>query len=164
MARFGPKPTPTALKRLKGNPGKRKLPAHEPDLPVIEDASTPRELARDAQAVEEWNRLAPMLQAAKVLTDADRASLIALCQVWSRYLTATAQLLGADLVIKSRHGHKQPNPYIGVANRALAQCLKLWAELGLTPASRSRVQANATARGAVDDFAEFDELASIGAH
>lgn len=160
----GRKPKPTALKRLRGNPGKRPLPAHEPDLPVIADASTPRELARDAQAIEEWRRLAPMLQAAKVLTDGDRASLIALCQVWSRYLTATAQLLDADLVVKSRHGHRQPNPYIGVANRALAQCLKLWAELGLTPASRSRVQATATARGAFDDFAEFDDVATLEAH
>jgi phage terminase small subunit len=53
-----------------------------------------------------------------------------------------------------------PNPYIGISNKSLGNCVKLWVELGLTPSARSRVT---TAPGALADeadvFAEFDEPA-----
>jgi P27 family predicted phage terminase small subunit len=45
------------------------------------------------------------------------------------------------MVIKSPSGYPMPNPYLGIANKALNHCQKLWAELGLTASSRSRVRA-----------------------
>jgi P27 family predicted phage terminase small subunit len=140
----GRKPTPTDLKVLRGNPGHRPLNADEPQLPAVDAEvfdTPPLELTGDAAAAAEWSRLAPMLRSARQVTDAERGSLIALCQQWSRYLTANSKAEAAGMVIKSPSGYPMPNPYLGIANRALTHCTKLWAELGLTPSSRSRVSA-----------------------
>jgi P27 family predicted phage terminase small subunit len=142
----GRKPTPTDLKVLRGNPGHRPLNVDEPHLPSVKGEvfdTPPIELTGDAAASTEWARLAPMLRTARQVTDAERGSLIALCQQWSRYLEANSKAAAAGMVIKSPSGYPMPNPYLGIANRALAHCTKLWAELGLTPSSRSRVAAMA---------------------
>jgi hypothetical protein len=81
----GRKPTPTDLKVLRGNPGHRPLNPDEPALPPVNADtfdSPPIELAGDAAASGEWSRLAPMLRTARQVTEAERGSLIALCQQW----------------------------------------------------------------------------------
>jgi P27 family predicted phage terminase small subunit len=134
----GRKPIPTALKVLRGNPGKRALPP-EPTLPPA-SPSLPRELAGDPVARAEWKRLEPMLRDAKVLTDGDRAALIAVCQQWSRYVDASAHVRLEGLVQKApESGYPMANPYLPIANKALALCVRLWVELGLTPSARTRV-------------------------
>ena len=60
----GRKPTPTALKVLHGNPGKRKLPVNEPS-PREGTADPPEWLEPEAQ--ETWRNIARELQYAKVL-------------------------------------------------------------------------------------------------
>lgn len=155
----GTKPKPTARKRLEGNPGRRRLNAREPQLAPADDAP-PFELGSDKVALAEWRRLLPLLKAAKVITEGDRGSLLALCQQWSRYLTATERLALTGMVVRSPSGYPMPNPYVGIANKTLGNCIKLWAELGLTPSSRSRV--TTTPGGtyptdASDPFAEFDD-------
>jgi P27 family predicted phage terminase small subunit len=158
----GPKPKPTARKKLEGNPGQRPLNAHEPEIAATASVfeTPPRELVGDAVAVAEWHRLAPILRGARVLTDADWAALVALCQQWARYLGATSKIAAGGMVVRSPSGYPMPNPYIGIANKALGNCLKLWAELGLTPSSRVRVQTlpYSTTGGGVDAFAEFEDV------
>ena len=138
----GRKPKPTALKLLAGNPGRRPLNTREPVLPDPGDAfeTLPIEL-EDAGAAAEWRRLAPILRASRTITHIDRGSLIAVCQQWSRYVEANQQVATAGMVVRSPSGYPMPNPYIGIANKALGNCVKLWAELGMTPSSRSRVRA-----------------------
>lgn len=155
----GRKPKPTARKKFEGNPGRRRLNAREPQLPPPDDEVVPPELVIDAIASAEWRRLMPLLRSAQVLTEGDRGSLLALCQQWSRYLEANSKVAAAGMVVKSPSGYPMPNPYIGIANKALGNCVKLWVELGLTPSARSRVT-TAPGTGAVrfdDAFAEFDE-------
>lgn len=102
-----------------------------------------------------------MLLQIKLLTDADRASLIACCLMWSRYLDATQKLRLTGMVVQSPNKFPIPNPYLGIANRALALCTKLWVELGLTPSSRSRVKEAPTREP--DAFDEFDRPLPTGA-
>jgi P27 family predicted phage terminase small subunit len=132
----GRKPTPTALKLIRGNPGKRRLPAQEPHLPVAAETPPPAEFAGNAVALAEWHRL----RRSRVLTEGDRTALTAACREWSRYVMAGAKVDAAGLVVKvGKSDHPMPNPYLPIANRALAFCVQLWSELGLTPAARSRV-------------------------
>lgn len=152
----GTKPEPTVLRKLRGNPGKRPMNTREP---VMQEASEsfdqpPLELNADRVAENEWQRLAPILRKSKTVTEADRGALIALCQQWSRYLESNRSVAAAGMVVRSPSGYPMPNPYIAIANRALGQCVKLWAELGLTPSSRSRV--TTAGDGTVDRFSEFD--------
>jgi P27 family predicted phage terminase small subunit len=153
----GPKPKPTERKKLEGNPGKRPLNFREPAMPSAGEAfdEPPAELGTDIVAVAEWQRLAPVLRRSRTVTEADRGALVALCQQWSRYLEANRSVSSAGMVVRSPSGYPMPNPYIAIANRALASCVKLWAEMGLTPSSRSRV--TTVGDDAISDaFAEFD--------
>jgi P27 family predicted phage terminase small subunit len=77
-----------------------------------------------------------------MVSDAERGVLLALCQQWSRYLDAHDRIrLEGMLVTSEKTGEPKRNPYISIADHALTQCLRLWAELGLTPSSRSRIVA-----------------------
>jgi P27 family predicted phage terminase small subunit len=137
----GPKPKPTREKRATGNPGKRKLNDQEPDLPIPGASfdDPPAILQGDVRASAEWRRIAPQLRISRTISEADIPALIAACQEWSRYLTALEKS-GGTMVVTTKTGYPMPNPYLGIANKALSQCIKLWAELGCTPSSRSRVR------------------------
>jgi P27 family predicted phage terminase small subunit len=118
-------------------------------------------LLADKRAADEWQRLAPMLRKVRIVTDADRSALLALCLEWSRYLTATEKVAAEGMMTKAPSGYPIPSPYLSIATRALHGCTRLWSELGLTPSSRTRVApaqpgaAGVSADG--DAFAEFDE-------
>lgn len=159
----GRKPKPTARKKLEGNGGRRPLPKHEPVMPAVPPAfdAPPAELVDDAVAAAEWKRLAPILRNSKTITEADRGSLIAVCQQWSRYIEANKSVSTAGMVVRSPSGYPMPNPYIAISNKSLGNCVKLWAELGLTPSSRTRVTTVQEA-GQGDPFAEFDEPIHVG--
>ena len=64
----GRKPKPTAVKKLEGNPGKRKLNSKEPvpakGIPACPDWLMP-------EAKKEWERLAELMNQMGVLTEVD---------------------------------------------------------------------------------------------
>ena len=135
----GRRPASTALKVLRG-----KL-APRPSEPQPPRASTqidepPQELEDDPIAIAEWVRVVPMMRKIGLVSEAERGSLIALCQQWSRYLDAQGQLRALGSVITSERG-PIVNPYLAIADKSLHHCLKLWVELGLTPSARSRISA-----------------------
>ena len=68
--------TPTALKIVRGNPGKRALPKNEPKPTV--GAKVPGWLT--VRGRKEWERLGPMLERNGVLTEMDAESLGELCE------------------------------------------------------------------------------------
>ena len=130
----GPPPQPSRLRMLRGNPGKAKLNPAEPQ-PGPLSPECPEELTqRDAK--NEWNRLVPHLIAIGMVTSADRAVLIGYCAMWAEWL----------------HLH-DVGPQ-DAAHRAYLHLLRSMAELGLTPASRSRVHAVPTATGKGQPWAD----------
>jgi P27 family predicted phage terminase small subunit len=153
----GRKPKSTAVKLLTGNAGKRAMNRNEPAPPPVGDDFDlpPNELLGDEllAARVEWQRLAPMLRQARQVTAADRASLIALCIEWARYVEARAKAY--PRIVQAKSGYPMPNPWLSIQTKALAACLKLWPELGLTPSSRSRVRADGPGPEG-DAFSEFD--------
>jgi len=159
----GRKPVPTEQKRLRGNPGRRPLNELEPQYAEPGPAfdTPPAPLTEHPAAVAEWQRLAPLLRRAKQVTEADWSALIALCLEWARYLEATRLVKSAGLVVKTPAGYPMPNPYLSIATKALANCNRLWPELGLTPSSRARVQVpgGGGSIGPDDPFSEFDRPA-----
>jgi P27 family predicted phage terminase small subunit len=88
-------------------------------------------------AAAEWTRLAPILRRRRQVTEADRGALMALCVEWDRYIEAREH--ATPRIIKAPDGKAVPNPWLSIQTTALGECLKLWAELGLTPSSRVSV-------------------------
>lgn len=70
-------------------------------------------------------------------TDQDRHTLAMLADQMQTYITARLEQDQQPLVISINDGKTMcANPYIGIANKAMENCIKLMNELGLTPKSR----------------------------
>ena len=142
----GRKRTPTHLKLLKGNPGRRPINKSEPKatggLP-----HPPRHLCQEARV--EWKRVAKLLHVIGVLTTLDRAVFAVYCQAYARWVRAEVALekMAAKepstqaLLMKTKSGNLIQNPLVGTANKAMDVLVKAAAELGMTASSRSRIEA-----------------------
>lgn len=129
-------PTPTSLKLLRGNPGKRPINHDEPQPESF--AAEPPEFL-NAEGIAEWNRLVPILMQMKVLTAADYGALANLCKAHSVMLEAFREVAANGLVLDSPQGVK-PNPAVKIAHDAMETENRLMQQFGLTPASRSKVR------------------------
>lgn len=134
----GRKPQPTALKVLRGNPGRRRLPEEPQPVPIV-DLQPPEWLDSEAQA--EWRRQAPMLARLEVLTESDVSALEAYCKYWSMWKDATKYIQKWGMVLKAKDGEVPViSPYIKIADKAMMHCRAFLIEFGLTPSSRSKVR------------------------
>lgn len=141
----GRKPTPSHLKLVKGNPGKRPMNTAEP-IPVRDLPNPPTELTDDAKV--EWGRVSEELYRLGLLTGIDRAALAAYCQAYGRWAQAERSLaemakrdpLTGGLLVKTTNGNAIQNPLVGVANKALADMVRYAVEFGMTPSARSRIE------------------------
>lgn len=132
---MGRKPVPTALKLVRGNPGKRALPKDEPQPSL--DAPMPEWLS--PEAAKNWPAVAKQLHDAGLLTAIDAAALGLYCEAFARWKDANARIVRFGSVVKSPNGYPIQSPYLAIANKAHEQMTKLLAEFGMTPASRTRV-------------------------
>jgi P27 family predicted phage terminase small subunit len=94
-------------------------------------------------AAAEWRRIAKALQRAGVLTSFDRAALAAYCQAWGRWVEAEERLRETPPLVKTPSGYVQQSPWLTIAHKQLELMGRYMVELGLTPAARSRVMADA---------------------
>lgn len=135
MSRPGPRPKPTRVKELEGNPGKRPLPRNEPrpQLPV----KRPRGMGRGQRAY--WDQHAPELERLRILTGLDVPAMRLMAEHYTFALEA-AEILGKEgLIVKGRDGTKK-NPAWQALRDATGMYLRLAAEFGMTPSARTRLQ------------------------
>ena len=124
----GRRPQATSLKVLRGNPGKRKLPAAEP-VPPSGEVVAPGGLSLGAVVM--WAELAPLALAMRTLTTADVRVFGTMCELQATLLVASSQKSDADperaaLAIKlERDTAIALRPY--------------YALFGLEPVSRARI-------------------------
>jgi len=144
MPKRGPKPKPTALQLIRGNPGKRPIRK----IPAKPRTAIPRPPAFISKvAKEEWRRVAKFLTDLGVLTPLDRATLAAYCQSYSRWVEAEqaiAEVAKKDpttmgLTVRTAHGSMKPSALVSISHTAMANMLKFAAEFGMTPSSRATV-------------------------
>jgi len=132
---------PAALKRLEGNPGRRKLPKEKKEKDAIPDGRLPKppaHLSKLAQA--EWKRLAPDLHMLGLLNRLDLNALGNHCETYARWREAIAQVQKVGMVVKSPSGYPIINPFHSIAQKCSAEMLNFMREFGMTPASRSRIE------------------------
>jgi P27 family predicted phage terminase small subunit len=147
MGTRGPRPKPTALRVLEGNKGKRALPQSEP-APPANMPTCPDYL--NAYARGEWARVANTLYSIGTLVEIDQTMLAAYCVAYSRWRHAEEDLermAQSDAsthaaVIRTKQGNLIQNPMVGVANTARREMQRLAAEFGLSPSSRTQIEAD----------------------
>lgn len=156
----GRKPSPTALKLVKGNPGKRALNKKEAQVDLAQP-TPPEFLNTDAKV--EWGRVIGTLYKAGLMTELDRACLAAYCQAYGRWAQAEralARMADKDeynraLMVKTHNGTAIQNPLVGTANKAKADMVRYALEFGMTPSARSKVNATPHEQSTEDITKEF---------
>ncbi len=92
----------------------------------------------DQAAHAEWNRIAPILLAAGLVTDADMAALAAYCVCYARWQHAERQVQALGPVVKSPSGYPIKNPWLSIAEASLKEVRQWSNEFGMTPSSRTK--------------------------
>ena len=152
MATRGRKPTPTAIKELEGNPGKRKLNDKEP-RPEKKAPSCPKWL--EPEAKKEWKRLAKKMEMMGVLTEVDMAAFAGYCQAYARWKEAEEFITQHGTIVKTPSGYWQQVPQVSIAQTYLKVMNRFAEQFGLTPASRSRIVADNAAGGGYDEMEDL---------
>ena len=140
----GRKPLPTNLKLLMGNPGKQKLPKGEPE--PDSNIPAPPSVLND-YALEEWNRVTPVLLALGLISDLTVPAVIAYCDAYSDWRTATEELNRirkeksglATLIQQTSNGNIIPNQLKLVAKAARADMIRYATEFGGTEIAKIRL-------------------------
>lgn len=151
--RRGPKPKPTSLKLIEGNPGKRKLPENEPKpKPIAPDC--PSWINADGKRM--WKKLAPELERMGLLTIVDGEAFAAACHNYGLWLeceryfkkkvkdteTGESHTIGRTYLYTNKNDSENEieRPQVKIGQRALADFRSFCSEFGLTPASRTRIE------------------------
>ncbi len=135
----GRRPLPASVKKLAGNPGKRKI---RPDLPApVGSPPMPARLIVEPLAVEKWNELVPLLLELGTLTLADGEALATLCEVYAAAQACLLELRATGPVMKTDLGGVKPNPAGPLYRGLVSLQASLMGEFGLTPTSRTRLGA-----------------------
>lgn len=96
----------------------------------------PSWLGKAAKA--EWKRVVPLLVERRILTDGDLGTVANYCNAIGTVRQAQAELSRTGLTFLSTTGQMKRNPAAGIVAEFSGLALRLAAELGLTPVSRSR--------------------------
>jgi P27 family predicted phage terminase small subunit len=136
MATRGRKPTPTAIKELEGNPGKRPLNSNEPK-PDTTAPKCPKWL--EPEAKKEWKRLSIEMERIGILTKVDMAAFAAYCQAYARWQEAEKFITEHGTIVRTPSGYWQTVPQVSIAQTYMKIMEKLAEQFGLTPSSRSRI-------------------------
>lgn len=147
MAQRGRIPTPTAIKILEGNPGKRPINRNEP-RPEKRAPNCPTWL--EPEAKKEWKRMTKTLEAIGILTQVDATAFAGYCQAYARWREAEEFLSKHGTIFKTPSGYIQQVPQVSIAQTYLKIMKDFCSEFGLTPAARSRISVVTTV-GISDD-------------
>lgn len=142
---------------MQDNPGRVRLNADEPKPALVFPEEPPEFLNQVAKDV--WARLRADLMALRLLTKNDVDIFTAYCSTYSRWREAEDFITanGIFFVIREPNKDGTPNPqgsikfmqqvpHVAVAQKALLMMVKIGAELGLSPASRTRIQVGPEAK------------------
>lgn len=138
----GPRPTPTKILQARGS-WRADLRAGEP-APAPANLDPPKWLGK--VAAKEWRRVMPELQALGLFTALDLAPLAAYCRAWADWQEAIAMIEEHGATVTTANGYPVQSPWVAIKTTTQKQFLAAAAELGLSPAARTRIKVEATAK------------------
>jgi P27 family predicted phage terminase small subunit len=138
--RRGPKPAPTHLKLLRGNPSRNldRLNLDEPQPDAIVEVPEPP-ACLSGVAADEWQVVAGQLIVMGTFSKVDLALLAAYCLSYGVWY-------GAAMALRDKPGLAR-NPHVAIASKAAADMIRLASEFGFSPAARTRINAGSSGAG-----------------
>lgn len=147
---------PTALKALRGNPGRRKNPG-EPLPPASGPVTKPEELSAGASAV--WDRIAPIALAMRTLTCGDVSTFVTFCELQATFDQVIVEKSKPEYrpVLWSEDATGEPvakiHPVVRLERDTAASLKNYYSFFGLEPSARSRMIVPAAADAPVSKWA-----------
>lgn len=144
----GVKPLPTAIKKLRGNPGKRPLNDLEPKPDKINKIITPDEYLGSHSDIlsessrEAFNMIADDLKNAGVLTKLDYMSLMSLCLHLGDWLENRRLIIKHSRYAKTEAGGVKMSVFYRQASQSWDQAMRIMSCFGMTPSDRTRIKVN----------------------
>ena len=178
MGERGPKPLPSNVHLLRGNPSKKPLGSLFDELrPEVEIPDYPSWLW--AEAKKEWKRLAGELERYGLISKLDRAALVLYCQAWAKMVWAERQMTramkhaedaraaaeatgeeyagGDGIMVKTTNGNFTYSHHWVVGTRAAAEVKRYLDLFGLSPSARSKVSISDNRQGSLFEEGTADE-------
>lgn len=174
----GPKPLPSNVHQLRGNPSKKPVGSLFDELrPEVEIPGSPSWIWPEAK--KEWKRIAFELERYGLVSKLDRAALVLYCQAWAKMVWAEQQLTramkraqeaqaqaeaagleytgGDGMMVKTTNGNFTYSHYWVVGRHAAAEVRRYLDLFGLSPSSRSRVTPSDNRQGSLFQEGTQDE-------
>lgn len=132
------KQTPTALKILSGNPGKRPINDNE-FVPEgdIKDIKPPSNLTKTAKKI--WKDVIN-LSPPGMIKSLDFAEMVRFCVAYDLYMTAYDKVQAENMVMVNDKGVPIQNPWGTIMNKQSEIMASAASNLGLSPASRTKLK------------------------
>ncbi|MGD9879013.1 MAG: phage terminase small subunit P27 family [Hyphomicrobiaceae bacterium] len=143
----GRKPVPTALKVLRGNPGRRPIKANEP-RPKGSAGDPPDWMTESQRAV--W-RATIAAAPPRMLTALDRGLLTIWVVACDEHRRAAIKVAELGPLARKGDGAPTQSPFLRIMNQQAGVMIKAASELGFSPAARVRL---ATGAATADDDEE----------
>lgn len=137
MSKPGPKPKPTALKVLDGNPGRRPLNANEPpvSLGVPECPDWLSDVAK-----QKWFELISLLDKSRLMAREYATALALACEHYATAREAAGLIQEHGVLVDGRDGEAVKNPACQIFKDNSLAFAKYMVEFGLSPSSRSQLK------------------------
>ena len=182
MGRPGPKPLPSNVHALRGNPSKKPLGQLLDDFkPEVEIPDFPVWIWPEAK--KEWKRITVELERYGLVSRLDRAALVLYCQAWAKLTWAERMLTramkaaeearlqceqdgkeytgGDGMMVKTANGNFTYSHHWVVGKHAASEVKRYLDLFGLSPSARSRVSTSDNRQAALFEEASQDKWNSL---
>lgn len=102
-------------------------------------------------ALQEWNRIAPTLEAKRLTTAADQMALAMYCQLCARWLELNKRVEAEGVLIETQKGEMKINPALTAQGMLANQSLRYARHFGFTPHSRRELGDSTTGNSPEED-------------
>lgn len=132
------KATPTHLKILTGNPGKRPINTTEfvPET-NINEVKPPRNLTKNAKKI--WQSILDQSPPGMIKA-LDMAEMTRFCVAYDLYMQAYETVQVEGMVMKNDKGITIQNPWVAIMNKQAEIMASAGGNLGLSPSARSKLR------------------------
>jgi len=160
MGKGGRPRKPTQMKLIQGTFRPDRAMANEPQ-PETGIPTRPTWLGKvvpwGREAIREWDRVAPHLADLKLLSEIDRANLVAYCDAFGRFWYYRRRVAEVGDVQVTETGYRAQNPEMSYMTQALKDLHKFGALFGMSPSDRTRISVPEKKEGSGNAF--LDALA-----
>lgn len=156
MGQRGPRPQPTAVRDLHGDPGKRGQGAGQEPRPEPTAPKMPRGLPKEARLF--WRRYAERLARLGLLTEVDAPAFTMLALHWQVCQDAMREMAGSqagvlELTTEDEDGLDRKHPLLQVLRDNSSAFLRYAAHFGMSPSARAGMRVEPPA--VVDPYEVF---------